>query len=48
MTRTSPAWTSTSTVYGVKYDRLARINADYDPDNVLHHNVNIEPALASA
>jgi FAD/FMN-containing dehydrogenase len=31
--------------YGTSYERLRRVKATYDPDNLFHLNQNIEPSV---
>jgi FAD/FMN-containing dehydrogenase len=33
-----------ASIYGSNYERLAKVKAQYDPDNVFHVNQNIKPA----
>jgi FAD/FMN-containing dehydrogenase len=30
--------------YGPNWDRLVEVKRRYDPDNVFHHNLNIDPS----
>ncbi len=31
-------------LFGENYDRLVAVKTSYDPENVFHHNQNVEPA----
>jgi FAD/FMN-containing dehydrogenase len=33
--------------YGPNFERLSKVKADYDPDNLFHHNQNVAPARAA-
>jgi FAD/FMN-containing dehydrogenase len=41
---TNSAWPIGPTSYGANHERLGRIKADYDPENVFRPGQNIRPA----